>query len=109
MVSSLRSGSKSFRCKRFLVVRLQPLEFPNRPVKDVLVYEPLSAEELGEHLPEVLIVRPILFAQVMHIIEQLTNSVVKPANSSLALAPGFAFEVRLNLGRRPPDQKGGCG
>ena len=39
-----------------LRVKLQPLEFPNRVVKDIVVFETLSAEELGEDLPEVLIV-----------------------------------------------------
>jgi hypothetical protein len=39
-----------------LGVKLQPLEFPNRAVKDIVVFETLSAEELGEDLPEVLIV-----------------------------------------------------
>ena len=47
---------------------LGPLEFPNRPVKDVVVLESLLANKLTEHLSEVLIVRLILIAQIIDII-----------------------------------------
>jgi hypothetical protein len=46
VVSAPRLSSIPFDAKRLLAVKLQPLEFPNRPVKDVVVLEPLSAENV---------------------------------------------------------------
>ena len=47
---------------------LQPLEFPNRPIKDIVVLEALLVEKVVEHLPGGSIVRSIFVAQVVHII-----------------------------------------
>ncbi|KAK5204959.1 hypothetical protein LTR72_012550, partial [Exophiala xenobiotica] len=46
----------------------QPQEFSDCPVKDVVVFEPLSAKQLVEHVPKVRIGPLILITQVADII-----------------------------------------
>jgi len=58
----------AIRWERLLGVRLQPLEFSDRPVKDVVILETLSVEKTFELLAKGLIIWPIFIAQVVHVI-----------------------------------------
>ena len=47
---TISSLFNTFRCNRLLGSSLQSLEFPNRPIKDIVVLESLLVEKAVEHL-----------------------------------------------------------
>lgn len=55
----------TIRCNRLLGPSLQPLEFLNRPIKDIAVLESLLVEKVVEHLSKESIVRSIFVPHVV--------------------------------------------